>query len=1221
MSTVDLGRVRQLVEALRASPPAEWAALLERGCAGDRALQREVEELLAAERTAGQFLEPALELAPAERAPIQAILPGQRIGGYLLVRPIGSGGMGMVWEALQDEPRRRVALKTLRAGDLAPERVRRFRRESEILARLRHPGIAQVFAAGLHQPGPDLPAVPWYAMEHVEDARTIVEHARQQGLDLDGRLAQFLALADAVQHGHERGVIHRDLKPANVLVGADGCVKVIDFGVARLVDSQDGDSLATEPGRVIGTLQYMAPEQLFGANDSADVRCDVYALGALLYELAVGAPPRDLSGLSLPEAARVLAERPVPRPRQRSPGLPRDLEAIVLRAMDPDRGRRYASVAALAQDLERFRAGEPIEARPPSALRQLRLLGRRHKLLALSLSIAALALVAATAVSLGFAFRAGRAEIDALAQRDLARFREYTANLAAAYGALRGLDAPAARQRLQSAPRELRGFEWWVLANRLDRSRWSVTLEGDASYALDWHPDGARVFLATVDGGVEVRERRQGALLARLEGDGVLSTALAVSPDGSRLAQGLRDGRLRLLRSEPLQIEREWSAHRDQSTAVDFAPDGAALVSAGYQGDVQRWDLEGRALGAPFQVHSPVSALEFAPDGRRLAVGTTSPGAVLVWALDPPGGELRLEGHSGSVSDVAFSADGACIASAGHDGLACVWDARSGQRLQTLAGHRGLVWSLAFDGSERLITAGWDGTLRTWDVASGRELQALAGHQGDVLAVASAPDGSAFVASDASGQLKLWNREPGAGEIVTLDPRWACRLRFWPDGQGLLCLHGEVADRLSAPGPGARGVRFDPSSWSCGALRGDGAVALGDTRGRIAIFPVGSTRSEHRFQAHDSGLADLAWSHDGTRVVSLAFDGRLSLHGEQSLLLASAELGANAAPRLALAPQGARIAGARADGSLALWDAESGELSELGSCGAAVRTLRFTGSDRQLALGLADGRILLWDCEAGAPSAVLEGHRDEVLDLDVAPDLSRLVSSSADRSVRLWELPSGREVATFGDHAHIVHAVAFSPDGAWLVSGSSDGTLRWWRAGGPAERAVRELFAQLGTARAVRAALAREPALSAAQRAEALLLAAELPDEPAELARRAWKAARRPASSREVLRRAQAEAQAALEQEPELALARLALGAARLRLGDARGALEMLRGLRGAEHECLRAKALCALALAVDGRLDEARLELDLLLAQSAGRPADRITSALFSEARAALGR
>lgn len=292
--------------------------------------------------------------------------PQLRIGHYVIRREIAVGGMGTVYEAVQEQPRRRVALKLLRAGFGSRGALRRFELESQLLARLRHPGIAQVFEAGTHRQG-DID-VPYYAMELIPGARSITTFADSQKLSVAQRLELFALVCDAVHHANTKGIIHRDIKPGNVLVDSGGTPKVIDFGVARAPDSELAPAtLQTQADHLVGTLQYMSPEQCDLDPAELDARSDVYALGVVLYELLCGRLPYELSRANLSAATRIIREQPPDAPRAVKPELSEDIETVVLKAIHKERDRRYQTAEALAADVRNVLAGEPIDARRDSA--------------------------------------------------------------------------------------------------------------------------------------------------------------------------------------------------------------------------------------------------------------------------------------------------------------------------------------------------------------------------------------------------------------------------------------------------------------------------------------------------------------------------------------------------------------------------------------------------------------------------------------------------------------------------------------------------------------------------------------------------------------------------------------------------------------------------------------------------------------------------------------
>jgi len=386
-------------------------ALLNRVGAEDAPLRREVEQLLTDAELADTLLQtPALGVGLAagvgsslSATALEAVTPHEtaecpsRIGRFRILGVLGMGGMGVVYRAEQDSPRRIVALKVIRSGVRSKELLRRFEHESQVLGWLQHPGIAQIYDAGTA--GDHSAPQPYFAMELVAGTR-ITQYADEHQLDRRRRLALLAKVADAVHHAHQKGVIHRDLKPSNILVDDTEQPKVLDFGVSRVVDDDiRGATLTTSTGQLIGTLDYMSPEQISGGSTAVDIRSDVYALGVIGYELMTGRLPHDLTNKTLPHAARVIGEVDPVRPSSIDRTLRGDAETIVLTALSKDPRHRYQSASELAADIRRYLNNEPILARPPSTLYHLSKFARRNKPLVATAAVALIAL-AATLVSL-----------------------------------------------------------------------------------------------------------------------------------------------------------------------------------------------------------------------------------------------------------------------------------------------------------------------------------------------------------------------------------------------------------------------------------------------------------------------------------------------------------------------------------------------------------------------------------------------------------------------------------------------------------------------------------------------------------------------------------------------------------------------------------------------------------------------------------------------------
>ena len=372
---MDQARLERLFAEAMELQPSEREDYADRACGEDSELRQELRSLLAAADEDPGFLErPAAEVGPAALDKILGAKHSDRIGGYRILRVLGRGGMGTVYLAEQEEPRRDVALKVLHPSFLTPRHRSRFAREAEILGRLQHPGIAQVIEAS----GGEETDVPYIVMEYV-DGRPLLESVRERGLDRRAILDLWRELCDSVEYAHGQGVVHRDLKPANVLVDGRGATKVLDFGIARMI-GEDGDwkrTRVTQSGELLGTLAYMSPEQAL--NEPIDTRADVYALGAIGYELLTGRTPLELVGRSFPDCVRALTDEEPPRAGTLEPTLRGDLETILSKALAKQPSRRYASAAELSEDIGRHIGSVPIRARPPSSVYRISRFARRNR--------------------------------------------------------------------------------------------------------------------------------------------------------------------------------------------------------------------------------------------------------------------------------------------------------------------------------------------------------------------------------------------------------------------------------------------------------------------------------------------------------------------------------------------------------------------------------------------------------------------------------------------------------------------------------------------------------------------------------------------------------------------------------------------------------------------------------------------------------------------------
>lgn len=421
-------QIEQLYHSALELEESRRADFIIQACGGDESLRHEVRSLLAQLEGADSFLEePARDVAAKSLA--RSIGTGGEsgvstarsfpaaIGSYRIVRVLGEGGMGIVYEAEQEQPRRSVALKVIKPGFATPERLWRFEHESKALGRLQHPGIAQIYEASTADTG--FGQQPYFAMELIR-GQSLLSYADGHHLNTRQRLALATKICDAADHAHQRGLIHRDLKPGNILVDETGQPKILDFGVARVTESDAQATLQTDLGQILGTLDYMSPEQVLADPQGVDTRSDVYSLGVVLYELLSGRLPYDLSRRQLHEAARTIQEEDPASLSSISRNYRGDIETIVGKALEKDKGRRYASAADMAADIQRYLSDEPITARPPSSAYQLQKFTRRHRALVAGIAAVFVVLAGGVIVSSALAIRANRAGQVATLERNRA---------------------------------------------------------------------------------------------------------------------------------------------------------------------------------------------------------------------------------------------------------------------------------------------------------------------------------------------------------------------------------------------------------------------------------------------------------------------------------------------------------------------------------------------------------------------------------------------------------------------------------------------------------------------------------------------------------------------------------------------------------------------------------------------------------------------------------
>ena len=948
------------------------------------------------------------------------------IGEYEILETIGKGGMGVMLKARQANLNRIVAIKMLYTGTLLDQGlVGRFQVEAKLTAALKHPNIVPIFEVGDHH------GHPFLVMEYVDGA-DLANLSRQKPLSFEQSAAVVKAVSEAIHYAHQQGILHRDIKPSNILLGNDDRVRITDFGLARSLNT---DPSLTKPGQVIGTYDFLPPEQVSSKYGYVGIQSDVYSLGATLYYLLTGVSPhheKDKSETNVYETLERIAKLELVRASEHNHKIPKDLETICMRCMEKTTSRRYASAQEVADELGRFLRGEPILSRPVSQWERMLKWYQREPKLAWSFT----ALLLSITLGLGLTTWQWR-RADANAQAALQHAQAEQEQRGNAESALNKFEMEKVNNAVKNGDCSQ---ALAILARSLRRNPSNELMANQAVMFLAQHPSAFS-----------------------LSGQLVCGSGLGkahFSPDGLQIVTASYYGTVRIWDSKTGQQVGKPLRHTNTVRSAEFSPDGLRVITVN-GGHAQIWAVKtGQQIGPLFREQDrEILSAHYSPDGKWVITTDDNENfGARIWdaqTAQQVGNPLSL---SNKVISACFSPDSDRVVTASDDSTAQIWDVKTGlQNCQPIK-HEGIVFSAQFspDGLRLITVSGFTRLgVSTYEVAIDLEYGASEAAWMTVSDLSSVVDRST---------IRIWNAKTGEqiGSAIEYDGL-VVSAKLSMDNKKLVTTSGNGTVRIKDAENGMQISEY-PGPFCTGELSPDGRQVLSPSRvtGQIVEIrnavvdrekyePLKLNQSTTNLLAAEHPCLCAQYSSDGQRVLTAGNDCLIynldSKTGQQ--ICAPTPLDKEEAGYCSqFSPDGQWVLHVSVD-TVSVWDSKTGKQIGKRLQHKDVISSQFSPDGQLVVMGSYDGTARIWDYKTGKQVGNSLVHDDWVKSVQFSPDGQRIVTASDDRTAKIWDLRSGQQVGASLTHSSEVISARFSPDGQRIVTASRDCKVRiWdWRSG------------------------------------------------------------------------------------------------------------------------------------------------------------------------------